>query len=203
MNNRFQIQIKHNDQLDNESFDNLNPASQCGLSSACMVMSRFIQSAESDVFLQSFLYEFDKVYLTDKTKKAPRKSAILTNYPNEIDKYLRGYHVNKKTQIKPYGGTEKDVKYALGIGSPVMVATMLTSHGHYIVIIGYDDDSKCWIVHDPYGKFSFDKGRYDKIGKGSGASQLYPYIGLNVAMEKSSRLVSGNTHGGFRMLWIE
>ena len=114
-----------------------------------------------------------------------------------------GYNVNKKTQVKPFGATEKDVKYALNIGSPVMVATMLTQHGHYIVIVGYDDEAKCWIVCDPYGKFSFEKGRYEKIGKYSGASQLYPYVGLNSAMEKSSRLVSGGKSGGFRILWIE
>lgn len=201
--NELIVQTKHNDQLNNKAFANLNPASQCGLSSACMVMSKFIPDAESDDFLAKFLYGFDKEYLDDKSKTKPRKSAVLTNYPPEINKHLVLHKVNKQARVKPHSATEVDIKHALSIGSPVMVATLLTPHGHYITIIGYNDEKNCWIVNDPYGVFSFENGRYIKVGNNSGASLYYPYGGLNKAMEKSSRLVTNNKSGGSRILWIE
>ena len=78
---------------------------------------------------------------------------------------------------------------------------MITDEGHYILIIGYDEDRKIWIVNDPYGQYSFAESKYVKIGKNSGSQVEYPYSLLGNAMVRSSKLATNKS--GYRLLWLE
>jgi len=84
-----------------------------------------------------------------------------------------------------------------------MCSTMITKDGHYICIIGYDNDRKVWIVNDPYGHYSFADSKYAIVGKNSGHKVEYPYTLLGNAMVASSRIASGGSKSGYRLLWLE
>jgi hypothetical protein len=193
------LPIKQNDQTDNSKLGRITPGGQCGYTSACMVMSAFIPQAENDKFVESFILMMDVDFINAVSNT--RRGAILTNYGSQIDRLLRDYLVPKKTKILPHSGTNEDIIKAIDSGSPVMAATMLTKDGHFICIIGYDNERKVWIVNDPYGQFSFSDSKYAKIGKNSGAGVEYPYTLLGQAMVRSSNVATRKN--GYRILWIE
>jgi uncharacterized protein YvpB len=45
------------------------------------------------------------------------------------------------------------IKKYLDAGTPVILQGWFTQSGHFIVLIGYDDKEKSWIVNDPAGKW--------------------------------------------------
>jgi uncharacterized protein YvpB len=193
------LKVKHNDQIDNSKLGRITPGGQCGYTSACMVLSAFIPEAENDKFVESFILMMDLDFVNNKSNT--RQGAVLTNYPKQLDKLLMDYLVPRKTKILPHSGTNDDIIKAINIGCPVMAATKITNDGHFICIIGYDDERKCWIVNDPYGQYSFADSKYIKIGKHSGSGVEYPYTLLAQAMIKSSNVATGKN--GYRLLWIE
>ena len=198
-NNELKIQIKYNWQVNN---DNLNGkfkgTAQCGATSCCMTLSAFIPEASTDEFVKKFIEIIDKDWLLGKIKT--RQSAFQFNYEPVINKVLKEHTISKKAIVKPFGATLQDIKYALTKGSPLMTSTMLTKDGHYICIVGLNEKDGYFIVHDPFGRFDFQKNAYAEVKDGVGAFVKYPINLLSLAMEKSTK---GLGKSGFRVIWVE
>jgi hypothetical protein len=198
-NNELKIQITYNWQVNN---DNLNGkfkgTAQCGPTSCCMTLSAFIPDASKDEFVKKFIEMIDKDWLSGKIKT--RQSAFQFNYEKTINEILKQNSINKKAIVKPHSGTINDVVHALTKGSPVMTSTMLTKDGHYICIVGVNQKDGYFIVHDPYGRFDFQKNTYIEVKDNVGAFIKYPINLLSLAMEKSSNTVGKK---GYRIIWIE
>lgn len=191
------LQVKYNNQCDNIAFTNLKPTAQCGYTSACMVLSYYIRAAENDIFLGEFVEYMDRDFLMGKSKT--RMGSSLTNYPKVLNNYLKGNNIHKECKIRLHSGTDNEIQSIIDAGNPIMCSTMLTTSGHYIVIVGYDSEN--FIVHDPFGLFNFDSNGYLKIGGKSGEFVKYPREKLKIALERSSRVTAGKP--GYRFLWIE
>ncbi len=80
--------------------------------------------------------------------------------------------------------TEKDIKSQIDKNIPVPVGILHHGHvssprggGHWVCIIGYDDNTQQWIVHDPYGELDLTNGGY--YGSTNGSSMRYGYKNFN------------------------
>jgi hypothetical protein len=80
----------------------------------------------------------------------------------------------------------EDVKAQLRVGRPVPAGVLhhgpahaATGGGHWIVLIGFDDQQQTWIAHDPYGELELVMGGWSKIGGTSGRAVRYSYKNLN------------------------
>lgn len=198
-NNELKIQITYNWQVNN---DNLNGkfkgTAQCGPTSCCMTLSAFIPDASKDEFVRKFIEIIDKDWLSGKIQT--RQSAYQFNYEKTINEILKQNNINKKAIVKPHSGTIDDIVHALTKGSPIMTSTMLTKDGHYICIVGVNQKDGYFIVHDPYGRYDFQKNAYAEVKDNVGAFIKYPINLLSLAMEKSSNTVGKK---GYRIIWIE
>ena len=193
------LDIKQNDQIDNKQLGRIKASWQCGYTSAAMLLSSVMEEAKTDQFIEELVILFDDDYIKNKSNN--RNGAFLAKYPEHLNTILKKRNINKKVIFMPHSGGNNHIIQAINNGSPVMCSTMITSEGHYVLIIGYDDDRKVWIVNDPYGHFSFAESKYKLIGKNSGAGVEYPYTLLGNAMIKSSKLAANKT--GYRLLWLE
>lgn len=193
------LDTKQNDQIDNKQLGRIKGSWQCGYTSAAMVLSSVYEPAKSDQFIIDLIMTMDKAYVENKSDT--RNGAFLARYPEYLNAILKKNNINKKVKFLPHSGTNTDIIAAINSGSPVMCSTMITKEGHYIVIIGYDEERKVWICNDPYGRYDFANSRYGLIGNNSGAGVEYPYTLLGNAMVQSSRIAAGKS--GYRMLWLE
>ena len=191
------LSVTYNNQVDNFEFKRIKPTGQCGYTSACMLLSYFVPEAGNDVFLGTFVEEMDKDFIAGKSNT--RMGASLPNYVKMINTYLKKHNVHKECKIRPHSGSHAEIQNIIDSGSPLMVSTMMTTSGHYICIIGYDDQN--YIVHDPFGIYSWTSKTYVKIGGNNGKQVSYPIAGLQAAMERSSRVAM--SRNGFRYLWVE
>ena len=195
----LKIQITYNWQVNNNNLNGkFSGYAQCGPTSCCMMLSAYIPKASTDDFVKSFIEIIDKDWLSEKVET--RQSAFQHNYENAINRSLKKFNIDKKAVVKPHSATFEDIYNALKSGSPVMTSTRLTGDGHYICIVGWNNDKECFIVHDPYGKFDFEKNKYVEVKDKVGAFIEYPFELLSKAMIKSSQTV-GKT--GFRIIYIK
>lgn len=193
------LDIKQNDQIDNKQLGRIKASWQCGYTAAAMLLSSVLQEASTDQFISELIILMDDEYIKNKTNT--RNGAFLAKYPDHITTILKNKNINKKVRFVPNSGNNNDIIKAINNGSPVMCSTMITDEGHYILIIGYDEERKVWIVNDPYGQYSFAESKYIKIGKNSGSQVEYPYSLLGNAMVRSSKLATNKS--GYRLLWLE
>lgn len=193
------LDIKQNDQIDNKQLGRIKPSWQCGYTAAAMLLSSVLQEASTDEFISELIILMDDEYIKNKTNT--RNGAFLAKYPDHITTILKNRNINKKVKFVPNSGNNNDIIKAINSGSPVMCSTMITDEGHYILIIGYDEERKVWIVNDPYGQYSFAESKYIKIGKNSGSQVEYSYSLLGNAMVRSSKLATNKS--GYRLLWLE
>lgn len=193
------LDIKQNDQIDNKQLGRIKASWQCGYTAAAMLLSSIIEEAKTDKFIEELVILFDDDYI--KNKSNTRNGAFLAKYPDHLSSILKKRNINKKVVFMPHSGGNNHIIQAINNGSPVMCSTMITNEGHYVLIIGYDEDRKVWIVNDPYGHYSFAESKYKIVGKNSGAGVEYPYTLLGNAMIKSSKLAANKT--GYRLLWLE
>lgn len=193
------LDIKQNDQIDNKQLGRIKASWQCGYTAAAMLLSSVVQEASTDEFISELIILMDDEYIKNKTNT--RNGAFLARYPDHITTILKNKNINKKVRFVPHSGNNNDIIKAINSGSPVMCSTMITDEGHYILIIGYDEERKVWIVNDPYGQYSFAESKYVKIGKNSGSQVEYPYSLLGNAMVRSSKLATNKS--GYRLLWLE
>ena len=195
----LKIEIKYNWQVNNNNLNGkFKGTAQCGPTSCCMTLSAFIPSASTDDFVKSFIEVIDKDWLSEKVSN--RLSAFQYNYEKPMNKMLEQYGVKKKAMVFPHSATIDHVYNALKSGSPVMTSTKLTEDGHYICIVGWDEATKSFIVHDPYGRFDFAKNKYVEVKDGVGAFLKYPFELLSKAMIKSSQAAANKS--GYRIIYI-
>lgn len=198
--NELKIQITYNWQVNNDTLNGkFKGTAQCGPTSCCMMLSAFIPDASKDTFVKQFIEIIDKDWLSGKVNS--RASASQFNYEKSINQVLKENNINKKAIVKPHSATLDDIVHAITKGSPVMTSTKLTLDGHYICIVGINQKDGYFIVHDPYGRFDFQKSSYVEVKDGVGAFIKYPINLLSLAMEKSS--LGAANKKGFRIIWIE
>lgn len=196
------LTVPYNWQVDNYSFkDKFKGSSQCGPTSCCIMLSAYIQEAATDDFVREFIMEMDSDWLRGAVGN--RKSAFQANYEIIIEKYLKKYGVNKNVVTKPYGATIEDIKKALNGGSPIMVSTKLTESGHYICMVGIDEERGVFIFHDPYGRFDFKQKKYVEVKDEVGSYIEYPISEMKKYMEESSKAAMGKQVNGFRIIYLE
>jgi lysozyme len=77
-----------------------------------------------------------------------------------------------------------DIKAQIDRNIPVPVGILHHGHvsapkggGHWVCIIGYDDNADQYIVHDPYGELDLTNGGY--YGSTNGANQRYSYANFD------------------------
>lgn len=119
----------------------------------------------------------------------------------EDDYYLRNYvfkygdTTDPNVQIKALNDlgikavfrknlSHKDIIDQINKGIPVPIGILHHGHvsaptggGHWMCVIGYDNKTEEYIVHDPFGELSVIEGGY--YGSTNGANQRYSYKGLN------------------------
>lgn len=196
----LKIEIKYNWQVNNNNLNGkFKGTAQCGPTSCCMMLSSYIPEASTDDFVKSFIEIIDKDWLSGKVTS--RASAFQFNYEKSINQVLDKYKIPKKAIVRPHSATLEELHGALKSGSPVMTSTRMTNDGHYICIVGWDETTKSFIVHDPFGRFDFQKNAYVEVKDGVGAFIKYPYELLSKAMIKSSQTVNSKSNG-FRIIYI-
>ena len=197
----IKLNVAYNWQVNNDSFSNkFKGSSQCGPTSCCIMLSAYIQEAEKDSFVKEFITEIDSQWLKGS---GDRKSAFQSNYKPIIEKYLKKHNVNKKAVIKSSGATIEDIKKALSSGSPIMTSTKLTDAGHYICMVGIDEEKGMFIFHDPYGRFDFASNKYAEVKDLAGEYVEYPIDKMKSIMEASSKAAMGAKANGFRIIYLE
>lgn len=193
----IKINIKYNWQVNNNNLNGkFKGSAQCGPTSCCMTLSAFIPEASTDKFIKSFIEIIDKDWLNGK---GDRQSAFQYNYEKPINQILDQNGINKKAIVKPHSATIDELYSALVSGSPVMTSTRLTEDGHYICIVGWDEQTGSFIVHDPYGRFDFKTNKYIEVKDNVGAFVKYKFEDLSKAMIKSSQMFGKS---GFRIIYI-
>ena len=65
------------------------------------------------------------------------------------------------------------VRTIINHGYPVAAGVLYKTSGHWLAIVGYDDDE--FIVNDPYGKRHGDRDYYLEIGGNAGKCDVYRY----------------------------
>jgi hypothetical protein len=196
----IKLEVPYNWQVNNDTLNGrFKGTAQCGPTSACIMLSAFIAEASKDSFIKEFISEIDATWLDGKTS---RKSAFQSNYEVTINKFLQKYSIKRKAIVKPHSATLDDIKKALNSNSPIMVSTKLTKDGHYVCMVGIDEENKNFIFHDPFGKFDFVKNAYVEIKDKAGEYISYPIDKMSAVMEESSRAANGPRAKGFRIIYL-
>lgn len=196
----IKLDVSYNWQVNNDTLNQkFKGTAQCGPTSACIMLSAYIPDAAKDEFIKEFILDIDATWLEGKSD---RKSAYQSNYEATINKFLQKYEIKKRAIVKPHGGTIDDIKKALNSGSPIMTSTKLTSSGHYVCMVGLDEENKNFIFHDPYGRFDFYKNSYVEVKDFAGEYVSYPIDKMTKVMEESSRAANGPRVKGFRIIYL-
>lgn len=79
-----------------------------------------------------------------------------------------------------------DAKARIRAGMPVPVGVLHhgpvsapSGGGHWVVLIGFDDQRGHWVVHDPYGEMDLVNGGWAHVGGNTGQGVLYSYKNFN------------------------
>jgi uncharacterized protein YvpB len=197
----LKITVPYNWQVNNDNFEKkFMGGSQCGPTSACIMLSKFIPEAAKDSFVKEFIVDMDSNWLKGI---GSRRSAFQFNYQPALEKYLQKYQIKKKVVVKTHGATMDDIKKALNIGSPIMTSTKLTDSGHYVCMVGIDESKGVFIFHDPYGRFDFATNKYAVVKDLAGEYVEYPIDKMSKVMEASSKAAMGTKASGFRIIYLE
>jgi uncharacterized protein YvpB len=164
------------------------------------MLSAYIAEAEKDLFVKEFITDIDSQWLSGIGN---RKSASQNKYKPSIEKYLKKYNINKKVVVKTSGATIDDIKKALLSGSPIMTSTKLTDAGHYVCMVGIDEEKGMFIFHDPFGRFDFASNKYAEVKDKAGEYVEYPIDKMTPIMEASSKSAMGPKAIGFRIIYLE
>ena len=197
----IKLNTPYNWQVDNDNFsEKFRGSSQCGPTSCCIMLSAFIPDAAKDTFIKEFIIDMDSQWLKGV---GDRRTAFQVNYKTAIEKFLKKYNIDKKVIVKASGATLDDIKKALSIGSPIMTSTKLTDSGHYICMVGIDEEKGVFIFHDPYGRFDFKNNKYAEVKDKAGEYVEYPIDKMTIVMEASSKAAIGPKANGFRIIYLE
>ena len=197
----IQLDVKWNDQKDNIPLPRLPGSSQCGYTSAAMMVSPFIPAAATDDFVHGLIMRMEPAYgratladmILDRIPWAHGKRLGMFGdaYAVACRELLRERGLNAELVWRPTGGSASELEAALMQGSPAMLSTMITRSGHYICVVGCDDEH--WICHDPYGD-GF-RGYRQHV---RGAYVKYPRVWLEARARKSDP-----NRRGLRFMYIK
>jgi hypothetical protein len=190
------LQVQGNEQLNNFNIGSLRASSQCGYTMDAMILSQFIPEAKDDKFIKEIIEHFEKNFLAGRGR---RFGLTMDNHVFINEYYLKKYGIKRKIHFTPHSGTIADIIAALNKGYAIGCAGMMTSHGHFMVIIGYSEIRKSFLMHDPYKRFDFDAKRYTNE---SGLNVYYPIDKFMPYLVASSLAASGNTKKGIRFYYI-
>lgn len=190
------IEVPYNSQRDNQPFPNLRGSSQCGYTAAAMAISPFVPRSATDKFIAKLILAMEPIYGEARFEdrilrlvpwaRGRRFGAIGDCYVVALNAIFAEENLPYRMRWYPTGGTSAQLKAAIDAGSPAMLSTMLTDYGHFITVIGYDDQH--WICHDPYGD-GYAPGGYRHNSKGE--ERYYPKAWL----EHKARLADPNRRG--------
>lgn len=160
-------QILWNLQRNNPLVGFISGGSQCGYTSASRVLAQVLPELynlpnEKEVDLNIAKMIDDMEPKIGKIGWGEKFLTIATNgrfkSSQRIGAFLDVYNAYIKDQVEPLGyttncalfdGKWKDLEFALDCEMVVMIGTMITPSGHFICLVGHDQDN--YIALDPYG----------------------------------------------------
>jgi uncharacterized protein YvpB len=150
------LDIKYNSQRDNPAVAGVPWSSQCGYTSVAMMLSAFLPEADSDKFVAELVRRMetpgpllDRILAKVPWARGKRTGMFGDAYAAAVAAILEERAPHLRAVWIPTGGTAAQLQAAIDAGSPANLSTMLTEHGHYIPVIGYDREN--WICNDPHG----------------------------------------------------
>jgi hypothetical protein len=99
----------------------------------------------------------------------------------KVAEYLTNYTFDFKMNYR----NEASIKQSIDDGFPVIIAGKFTESGHFVLIVGYDENGN-WIVDDPYGNWN---SRY-KDENGSRVSYTIEAVNSIVNLKEDRKLLS-------------
>ena len=162
--------ILWNDQKNNQSVGFIKADSECGYTALTRVMAQvdpvrfnnpdekvvdaaiaaLIDDMETRVGKKGWGEKFVNTPKGARFKNVERLGAFLDVYEAYLKDFAEPFGYT--TVCKLVGGTWEEVEYALMLGLVVMIGTKITSHGHFICVVGEEGDY--YICLDPYGDAS-------------------------------------------------
>lgn len=173
--------VLYNSQRDNKIVEGISQGSQCGYTSLAMILSQTKPEFGSDAFVSKMVLEmegkkqvFREAFLNGKIESYIKKLINVDKY--RVGAFMEAYQQYANSlNIGSFRLVRSDspdlMKSVLDKGIPIMLGTIITASGHYVVVVGYDENG--WIVNDPWGD---GVGGYkNKDGK----EKVYPYKWLS------------------------
>ncbi len=161
------LQVKYFPQRDSRT----THAQRMCFSSSCAMMADYLSpdairvaEQEDDYYMKNFVFKYGDTTSADAQVSALRDLGITSRFVKTL--------------------SQQDIESQIDKGIPVPIGILHHGHvssptggGHWICVIGYDKETKQYIVHDPYGELDLTNGGY--YGSTNGASQRYSFNNLN------------------------
>ncbi len=145
----------------------INPGGSCGNTSAAMVLDFWGKATTPDAIHGAFAGgpgcgSYQPWQCTDGLVTIYRAHGLVGHAKN--------------------GASRADIRRMIDEGRPVIIHTNMTSSGHIVVIVGYDDAKGEWAVNDPAGHWCGD-GYTSCGGRGAnGKGMRYSYASFDAAV---------------------
>ena len=142
------LPVPHHSQRNNE----FRPSGTCNVTSVAMCISYFAKKNARQRQKQQLE---DDLYLMVQEKGWDR------HVHAHLSKLFPLFGLTNEFKVE---ASWEEIKVHLANKKPVIYSGRFTSSGHIIVIRGYDENNKQWIVNDPWGEY-FPSGYQDKSGE--------------------------------------
>lgn len=142
------IPVPHYSQRNNE----FRPSGTCNVTSVAMCINYF---AKKNAVKREKQQLEDDLYLMVEQRGWDR------HVHDHLSKLFPLFGLTNEFKVE---ASWEEIKVHLANNKPVIYSGRFTSAGHIIVIRGYDENNKQWIVNDPWGEY-FASGYQDKSGE--------------------------------------
>jgi hypothetical protein len=146
-------------------------ANRMCFSSSCSMAADYMKpnaiqvtEQEDDYYMNNYVFKHGDTTNPDAQVKALKDLGVNSSFSKNLS------YADIKAQI------DKNIPVPVGILHHGHVSAP-KGGGHWVCIIGYDDNTKQYIVHDPYGELDLVNGGY--YGSTNGASERYSYAHFN------------------------
>jgi hypothetical protein len=195
------LESTYNSQRDNIGTPVVGPHSQCGYTALAMFLSSWIPEAGTDSYIYAMVDSlepgFGRPGIGEQLVKmrpwmrGHRMGAFIENYISFAEMVLDKEEIGGQIIFQESDGTLDDMVRIIDQGSPAVYASLFTSDGHFVTLVGYywDAAGELWFVfHDPYGDAltGYRGGR-------SGAYIAYP----------ASFVAANTTRYGLRYFYVQ
>lgn len=140
-------------------------------SSSCAMAADYLKPAaiqvaeqEDDYYMKNYVFKYGDTTSAIAQVKALRELGIMAEFRQNLSPQAIFSQIDKNIPV-PIGFLHH---------GPVSAPR---GGGHWVCVIGYDNNSGEYIVHDPYGEIDIINGGY--YGSTNGASRRYGYKNLN------------------------